>query len=137
MECVCDLSACQHRHSKPALFFLDYANKVTPESVPKTFAYLPAERVALYEFIEGKKLTAASFDTYHITRAGMFLRELNERPYLQEANNLPRASEGFLSVSEHLKHVHDRCGTLMKQTLFESAKFATTIEKMFNASRDD
>jgi hypothetical protein len=80
--------------------FLEYARKIGLECVPKPIFSSPKKNMGLYEFVQGRKLTAPELALQHITQAANFVRSLNERP--ERDNALPTASEGCFSIEQHL-----------------------------------
>lgn len=80
--------------------FLEYAEKIGIECVPKPIFSVPKKNMGLYEFVKGRKLTSSELEVQHITQAANFLRSLNER--LEKDNTLPTASEGCFSIEQHL-----------------------------------
>ena len=79
--------------------FLEYAQKIGVECVPKPIFSSPRKNMGLYEFVQGRKLTSSELSLQHITESASFVRALNER--VEKDNALPTASEGCFSIEEH------------------------------------
>ncbi len=79
--------------------FLEYARKIGLEGVPKPIFSSPEKNMGLYEFVQGRKLTAPELALHHITQAANFVRALNERQ--ERGKTLSTASEGCFSIEQH------------------------------------
>lgn len=88
--------------------FLSFARGAGIDAVPAPLARLPEERVALYEFIEGDKLSAGEIGEEEVRRAATFLAELNTPERRLKAADLPAASEAFWTIAEHVTHIDQR-----------------------------
>lgn len=86
--------------------FLSYAQKIGLDSVPRPICRNPEKNMALYEFVEGRKLSASELTDRHIMQAAGFIRELNARP--DRDQYLPIASEGCFSIEQHFSLIDGR-----------------------------
>lgn len=91
--------------------FLTYANQVAPHWVPKPYACDTKNRLALYEFIEGKVIGADQLTRDQIMNAAEFFSVLN-KPNQQKPGLLPNASEACFSIHEHLTLIDKRLARL-------------------------
>jgi predicted Ser/Thr protein kinase len=85
--------------------FLEYAKAIGLRCVPQPVACSPADYVAIYEFIDGRKLQADELSAHHVEQALAFLRELNLPEHRRLAGGLEAASEARFSIAEHLELV--------------------------------
>lgn len=92
--------------------FLEHAWGAGLRSVPRPLASDPALHVALYEFVEGRRLTAGEVDEGRVLEAAGFFAALNGRSRRRSAAALPAASEACFSVAEHLAMVDERLARL-------------------------
>jgi hypothetical protein len=92
--------------------FLEYAKAVGLRCVPQPVACSRADHVAIYEFIDGRKLEAADLSQRHVQQALAFLRELNLPEHRRLAGGLEAASEARFSIAEHLELVQQRIDRL-------------------------
>ena len=93
--------------------FLNFAwNKV--KCVPKPIAADFQNKIALYEFIEGRKLSVKDIKENRVKEASDFYIEINKYKNAEEAKNLPVASEACFSIKEHIGAVNRRIGRLKK-----------------------
>lgn len=86
------------------------------ERLPELFAADPESGIALYEYIEGSKLSAREIDASHVEQAVDFLREINSPRPRQLAALLPNASEAQFSIANHLRLVGTRLNRLSQLT---------------------
>lgn len=90
--------------------------------VPRPLAWDPEHRLGLFEFVEGRKLSAGEVDSRHVDEAVSFLTALNAPPHSQapglaipQSPQIPDASEACFSLDEHLDRVSrrvDRLGSM-------------------------
>ena len=92
--------------------FLRYAYLVAPDRVPRPHAALPAEGLALYEFVEGRKLVPGEVSAGHLDQAIDLLLRLNGPDRLARGGLLGTASEGFFSIAGQLAAVRARVSRL-------------------------
>lgn len=88
--------------------FSSYAFSSGLRCVPEPLALDSGSRIALYQFIEGRKLLPYEVNAGHITQAVAFYMELNRNRGSGEALNLPLAAEACFSLSAHLSCVEKR-----------------------------
>lgn len=88
--------------------FIIYARSLGVMNVPRPVARDAAKGLALYEFIEGRKLAADELVSRHVeAAAGLFLG-LNGSARRELASSLPVASEACFSVENHVATVDAR-----------------------------
>jgi len=81
-------------------------------TVPEPLAWYPEERLALLEYVQGEKPTAATPDLAQ--EAISFLIRINRPREAAAASSLPVASEACFSVAEHLATVDHRIERLRR-----------------------
>ncbi|MDD5262504.1 MAG: aminoglycoside phosphotransferase family protein [Methylacidiphilales bacterium] len=79
---------------------------------PEPIAWLPGEKLGLFEFIEGEKPQTSNPDI--VKEALDFFQELNQHRLSPEASRLPAASEACFSLREHLDRIESRIAALEK-----------------------
>jgi hypothetical protein len=92
--------------------FLDYANVAASGMTPRPFARNPELGIALYEFIEGRRIKPGEIGAEQVDGAIKFFRDLNAPQWLAAAK-LPIASEACFSISEHLALIQERIDRLL------------------------
>lgn len=92
--------------------FLDYAQKAGIGCVPRLVSKDDRIGVALYEFIDGYKLTPLDLTGGHIKQARDFFMSLNHPATRSLATHLPNASEACFSIAEQLDMVQGRIDRL-------------------------
>jgi len=80
--------------------------------VPEPLARDLGQHLALYEFIEGRRLQQNEIGDEPVAAAIRFVDELNQHRDHPEASQLPDASEACFSISEHLDCVERRVNRL-------------------------
>ncbi len=88
--------------------FSRYAASRRIDNIPKPLAACPSEHLALYEYIDGRRIEATELAPARIRQATEFIIALNQEPYMPEAKSLPIASEACFHWREHLAHVNRR-----------------------------
>jgi hypothetical protein len=88
--------------------FLAYARELGLDSVPAPIARDAGRGLALYEFVDGRKLGAGELNAAHVLAAASFFRELNGENRFDLAASLPDASEACFSVARHIETVEGR-----------------------------
>lgn len=92
---------------KAEYLFMNFAwNKV--KCLPKPIAADFQNKIGLYEFIDGRKLSQSDINENKIKEALDFFIEINKYKHTEEAKNLPIASEACFSVKEHIDIVNRR-----------------------------
>lgn len=81
---------------------------------PKPFGWDLKNRLGLFSFIEGRKLSAAEIDESLVKQALAFVLESNANKNSPGAEQIPVASEACFSVAEHLAVVERRVMRLQK-----------------------
>lgn len=90
--------------------FLQFADQVCPGIAPTPYACLPEAGLALYEFIEGERMTSAA--PSDVSSAAAFFCALNDPAWRVKAAHLPLASEACFSLREHLNLIDGRIARL-------------------------
>lgn len=80
--------------------------------IPQPLTADKKQRVALYEFVEGKRLKESDISENFIKQAIRFVLELNKYKQTEEAIKLPFASEACFSIREHFNCVERRLNRL-------------------------
>lgn len=89
--------------------FLTYAKSVAQEMAPKPYAQNPDQKIALYEFIEGRPFTAKDEITQgEVDEAIRFFCLLNAPVARRQAVHLKNASEACFSIQEHFTLINAR-----------------------------
>ena len=92
--------------------FLKLAYDSCPANTPKTFAIDLDRSIALYEFIDGTKITSVEkIDADHIIQAANFIRRVNLKKN-DYKDKIDDASEACFSINEHLNLVQSRVDEL-------------------------
>lgn len=94
--------------------FLQYTKKLGLNNVPKALACLPEHNLALYEFIEGKKLNASEVSENRIIEAAQFFAQLNKPENRKYAQHILNASDACFSVHEHIISVQKRAAKFIE-----------------------
>lgn len=81
-------------------------------AVPESLAADDEERLALYEWIDGRALSAGDLAREHVTAAIDFFVELNRHRRHPGAGTLPAASEACFDLRNHLRQVSSRLRSL-------------------------
>jgi hypothetical protein len=87
--------------------FLQYAHSVGIECVPRPIARDDELHVALYEYVDGRKLAPDEIDDEAVDQAVSFYRQLN-MPHARATADLPFASEAAFSIRSILSRAHER-----------------------------
>ena len=75
---------------------------------PTTAGWDVEHRLALFRFVEGRKLRPGEPEVAHVEQAAAFIVELNAARYLSQAQVLPIASEACFSLAGHLDRIETR-----------------------------
>jgi len=92
--------------------FLEYATGCGVRCVPRPLRRDDARGLALYEFIEGRRLEATEIDARHVDAAAQFFLAINASTHRSAASRLPFASEACFTVAAHLTLVDGRIARL-------------------------
>jgi predicted Ser/Thr protein kinase len=104
----------------------DYAWSSGVRCIPNVLAYDRHHRIALYDYVEGGRLTEQTLDKQHIDQAAIFYEQLNSQRLSVMAANLPAASEACFSFAAHLSCVEQRLQRLFSMSENDlAAGFAT------------
>ena len=80
--------------------------------IPRPIVQDIKNRSALYEYIEGRKVTPAEVDEKLLSQVADFFIEINNLKHSPEANKLPKASEACFSINEHITMLERRLENL-------------------------
>ncbi len=92
--------------------FCQFAWRHGLRNIPEPIASSRAANMAIYGYIDGRRLTAAEIDDSHVTAALEFYKLLNRHAAAVDAAQLPAASEACFSIREHLDCVSRRVAAL-------------------------
>jgi hypothetical protein len=96
--------------------FISYAYSTGLHCVPRPIAADPAEQLALYERVDGRKLAAGDIGESDVFAAAEFIRQLNAPTRRPQAAALPQASEAGFSIAEHFALIDRRLDRLATAT---------------------
>lgn len=101
--------------------------------LPEPLAHDPVQRLGLYEFVQGRALTAEDVTDAAVGAAIDFVRGLNQaRTSSDDAHALPAASEACFSVDAHLAMVQTRLHRL--RTIEHDAARSLIEDRLLPAS---
>jgi Phosphotransferase enzyme family. len=92
--------------------FLRFAWDKGIRCIPQPLAADKKQHVAIYEFVEGERLTESDISEDFIKQTIRFVLELNKCKQTEEAIKLPFASEACFSIGEHINCVERRLSRL-------------------------
>ncbi len=92
--------------------FLSYARSRVPHWVPKPYCFDRDLGMALYEYVQGQPLSAATIGADDVRQAADFFCALNTSLFEANAFALPNASEAVFSIQAHLELVANRIARL-------------------------
>ncbi|HYC85651.1 MAG TPA: aminoglycoside phosphotransferase family protein [Chryseosolibacter sp.] len=92
--------------------FLSHIWEIGLRCVPEPLVYDDDSRVALYEFIEGRRLECREIDESFITETARFFAALNDVKSRTRGYQLSNASEACFTVASHLDLVDCRLARL-------------------------
>ncbi len=81
--------------------FLGYVTRLGLKCVPRPISCDRVARIALYEYVDGRKLAPGAIGPQEIAAAADFFTRLNGRRHIWLADALPPASEAYFSIGEH------------------------------------
>jgi hypothetical protein len=87
-------------------------------ALPKPLGRDVANRLGLYEFIEGRKLQPGEVDEGAIRQALTFFLEINSHRHLPAAQELPTGSEAYFTLTGHLECIERRLAVLREIECF-------------------
>jgi len=93
--------------------FLEHAWNIGLRCIPQPLGKDLSTHLALYEFVEGRKLEAHEVDAAAMQQAARFFASLNSHQSRALASALPPASEACFSGAEHFAMVDARLARLM------------------------
>ncbi|MEW5864875.1 MAG: aminoglycoside phosphotransferase family protein [Pseudomonadota bacterium] len=92
--------------------FLRYAAAAGIGCVPRAIAADARLGIGIYEFVSGRKMTAADISAARVDEAAAFFLRLNDAAHRSAARALPVASEACFSIAEHFAMVDRRTARL-------------------------
>jgi len=93
--------------------FLAYAERLGLACVPRPVSFDATAHLALYEFVDGRKLGATEVSEHEVDAAIDFFLALNGRDRMELAAELPAGSEACFSLDEHFRMVDGRIARLV------------------------
>jgi hypothetical protein len=96
--------------------FLSYAERLGLNCVPRPVSCDADAHLALYEYIDGRKLTAAEVGKDEVDAALAFFLALNDPTRRGLAEGLPAASEACFNLADHFAMVESRIERLESGT---------------------
>ena len=93
--------------------FLSYASAAAPGTTPRPYASNPELGMALYEFVDGRRIQPGDIGADEVDAAARFFRALNASPLRGDAR-LPAASEACYSLADHLGLIGGRIDRLLE-----------------------
>ncbi len=90
----------------------DLALRQELESVPKVLGWNETARLGLFEFLEGRKLTAPEIGAEAVADCARFFYRLNTSRQILAEDSLPKASEACFSISDHAALIQRRVDRL-------------------------
>lgn len=104
--------------------FIDCAIRAGIGSVPRAISCNRERNLAVYAYIEGRKISPGELNGSHVEQAAQFLEALNTPDARALAADLPRASESAFSLTEHfdiLQRRIDRLKTISPESVTDTA----------------
>ncbi len=92
--------------------FLSFANQYGIDAVPKPIVQDRENRLGLYEFIYGERITPESVGWPHVAQAMALVQALNGLLEKPGADALPAASEACFSLEDHISQISHRMARL-------------------------
>ena len=92
--------------------FYDLALKEGLEAVPKILGWNESARLGLFEFLEGKKLTAPEIGAEAVAACARFFSRINTTKGTLPEDFLPKASEACFSIADHAALIQGRVDRL-------------------------
>jgi hypothetical protein len=117
--------------------FLMYAKETAPHFVPKAYAQDIENGLALYEFIEGRSVTASELTEHIMTQPIQFFCLLNDPDAKKNATSLALASEAGFSIEDHLISVNSRIFELQQAIFNETDENAKVLMTSLSQYWDD
>jgi hypothetical protein len=101
--------------------FLQYANSVASDFVPRLIEFDADKRAVLMEFVEGHTFSeGALLSEKQVSEAVRFFAILNQNPEVAKSILSMDAAEGFLKITDHLENVAARISTMTTSHLSEA-----------------
>lgn len=109
--------------------FLEVANQITPNYVPKVYSKSNSNNAALFQFVKGKKISnPAEIKEKYILQAADFISKLNSA-HSKENSILKNAAEACFSIDDHLCNIDHRILQL-NQSKDNSSEYKDTLSRL-------
>lgn len=111
--------------------FLEYANQVANNYVPKVFGFDIEEKIGLYEYIDGQSIDKDQAGECDISEPINFFKQLNRQRKFAGQN----ASEACFSLSDHLHLIGARVSTLtlLSKTQYSNIHIDIFLKKLLQS----
>ena len=93
--------------------FVDFLWRHGVRVIPELLASSAGDKLALYRFIEGRRLVPSEVEKTHVDQAAQLCQDLYRLQALPRAQQLPTASEACFSVQDHLDCLERRITALV------------------------
>jgi hypothetical protein len=94
--------------------FIAFCRRHGVDDVPQLLARDEAAGLALYEFVDGRRLKPEEIDEAAVAAALEFYRRVNAHREADDAESLPIASEACFSLQEHIERIGGRVQKLVE-----------------------
>jgi len=111
--------------------FISYAWNQGIRFLPKPYFKDNGKRIAIFDFIEGRKLKQDEITLSHILKCIDFIFLLNKNNTCQKAKEIAIASEAFFSIIDHINCVDRRIDRLKR--IDENSAFYQSVKKFINS----
>jgi hypothetical protein len=88
--------------------FSDFAWSHGVRCIPEVLGYDKSQNIALYDYINGGRISSSSLQEDHIDQAVEFFLQINEHRNSPLASRLPVASEACFSIDAHITCIEER-----------------------------
>lgn len=131
----CSKPTSGHDRFKSEVEFLNYAQMVAPEFVPKLLHADELDRSVVLEYIEGERFEEGRPPSSEsVDQAITFMRYLNEDQEVARQNLSCSAAEGFLRLTEHLENIDQRLKLMDVEHVPEI--FKREAQQLIDASKE-
>lgn len=120
--------------------FLRFAAEMGIANTPQPIACDAQQLIAIYEFVDGRKLVPAEIGDREVLAAADFIQRLNAHKESGIARRLPKAAEACFSITEHfalLDRRIDRLSRIQPELTidFKAADFADALAAQWQTTR--
>ena len=107
--------------------------------IPRAYTVDKKAGLAVYEFIDGHKISSTDLTKNHIKEAMIFLKKLNSPPIRHLTRNLQKASEAEFSIIGHLDFVINKIVRLQSCTSnsCEAQRVLAKLTERFNTVKQE